>query len=74
MTPDRGRLGTEDGEHARAPCGKQAWDGIEEKTPQPQHRGKAGQKKEESGHVKFKTSLSYIKTLTQKKGQGQKED
>lgn len=35
MTPDRRRLGTEDGEHARAPCGKQAWDGIEEKTPQP---------------------------------------
>ena len=49
MTPDRRRLGTEDGEHARAPCGKQAWDGIEEKTPQPQHRGKAGQKKEENG-------------------------
>ena len=47
MTPDRRRLGTEDGEHARAPCGKQAWDGIEEKAPQPQHRGKAGQKKEE---------------------------
>ena len=49
MTPDRGRLGPEDGERARAPCGKQAWDGIEEKAPQPQHRGKAGQKKEESG-------------------------
>ena len=24
MTPDRGRLGPEDGERARAPCGKQA--------------------------------------------------